>query len=133
MKKLALFVLLLNYLATVTPVGELLKIPALIKHYTEHKQENNIDFLHFMTDHYLSGDQKDGDVLAKDDEKKNKELPFKNIAFNTTGLIYNLSDFGTILITSPDPAETGNTTIYYNTVFHTSSYLSRIWQPPRLS
>lgn len=104
-----------------------------MKHYAEHKQENNIDFFHFITDHYLSGDQNDGDVLAKDDEKKNKELPFKNIAFNSTGWIYNLSDFGTILIQVPAPADAGTKSTSYTKIAHTSNYLSRIWQPPRFS
>ena len=50
------------YLFSFTEVKEVLKIPALIEHYQEHKSENkNISIIGFIALHYLSGSQKDSD------------------------------------------------------------------------
>ena len=60
------------YLFSFTEVKEVLKIPALIEHYQEHKSENkNISIIGFIALHYLSGSQKDSDY------EKDMKLPFK--------------------------------------------------------
>jgi hypothetical protein len=74
--KKAAYIFLAIYLLGATELSQLLKIPLLIEHYTEHKLDNgNLSILSFMYMHYV-GD--DGDTT---DEQKDQNLPFKSAHF----------------------------------------------------
>jgi hypothetical protein len=74
--KKAAYIFLAIYLLGATELSQLLKIPLLIEHYTEHKLDNgNLSLLSFMYMHYV-GD--DGDTT---DEQKDQNLPFKSAHF----------------------------------------------------
>lgn len=76
MNKKAAYIFLAIYLLGATELSQLLKIPLLIEHYTEHKLDNgNLSLLSFMYMHYV-GD--DGDTT---DEQKDQNLPFKSAHF----------------------------------------------------
>ena len=76
MNKKAAYIFLAIYLLGATELSQLLKIPLLIEHYTEHKLDNgNLSILSFMYMHYV-GD--DGDTT---DEQKDQNLPFKSAHF----------------------------------------------------
>ena len=76
MNKKAAYIFLAIYLLGATELSQLLKIPLLIEHYTEHKLDNgNLSLLSFMYMHYV-GD--DGDST---DEQKDQNLPFKSAHF----------------------------------------------------
>jgi len=65
--KKAAYIFLAIYLLGATELSQLLKIPLLIEHYTEHKLDNgNLSLLSFMYMHYV-GD--DGDTT---DEQKDQ-------------------------------------------------------------
>ncbi len=66
--------LLAVYVAAATPAGELLKLPALIGHFAEHRQENpRMTVLSFVILHYFSGDVRDADY------ERDMQLPFKSV------------------------------------------------------
>ncbi|RME19776.1 MAG: hypothetical protein D6799_00525 [Bacteroidetes bacterium] len=48
---------------------EIIKFHALIKHYAEHHQKDNIDFISFLIEHY---------VHEHNHSDEHKNLPFKN-------------------------------------------------------
>ena len=76
MNKKAAYIFLAIYLLGATELSQLLKIPLLIEHYTEHKLDNgNLSLLSFMYMHYV-GD--DGDTT---DEQKDQNFPFKSAHF----------------------------------------------------
>ena len=85
--------LLTIYRFSFTEVKEVLKIPALIEHYQEHKSENkNISIIGFIALHYLSGSQKDSDY--------EKDMKFRSLTDDgeITGLLSNDVDFNYFLI-----------------------------------
>jgi hypothetical protein len=79
-KAFAIFLVSL-YIFSFTETRELLKLPAFIEHYKEHKAENKTTLLGFITLHYLNGSQKDADYA------KDMKLPFKTHDFSC----YNLA------------------------------------------
>ncbi len=82
MKKAFAIFLVSLYIFSFTETRELLKLPAFIEHYKEHKAENShITLLGFITLHYLNGSQKDADYA------KDMKLPFKTHDFSC----YNLA------------------------------------------
>jgi hypothetical protein len=74
--KKAAYIFLAIYLLGATELSQLLKIPLLIEHYTEHKLDNgNLSLLSFMYMHYVVDDG------ATTDEQKDQNLPFKSAHF----------------------------------------------------
>jgi len=66
--------LLLLHLCATTEIHELLKAPVLIRHFIEHRSENqDLSFWGFISLHYAQGKAKPADY------DKDMELPFKSI------------------------------------------------------
>lgn len=81
MKKIFSIFLLTIYLISFTEVKEVLKIPALIEHYKDHKYEkNDTSIIGFIVLHYLSDNIKDSDY------EKDMKLPFKAHDFSCHNL-----------------------------------------------
>lgn len=58
-----------------TPVQQVLKLPVLVEHLREHKEENvSISLLDFIQLHYFSGNPKDKDY------DRDQQLPFRSDA-----------------------------------------------------
>lgn len=126
MKKAIAILLLTTYLFSTTELSQLLKLPVLVSHFTEHKEQNkDLTLWQFLYNHYAFGDVKDADY------EKDSKLPFKTME--------NLS----IQISIAEPPSfilISNKNIYTNAKKDTyilkndsvsSAYLSAIWQPPR--
>jgi len=120
--------LLAAYLNSFTNFGELVKLPAMIKHYAEHQQETpNIGFIEFLHIHYVHSN------LSDKDASKDMQMPFKSTA-NTSLMVFSYC--------VPSPEFT-LCPILFNTLddtlsclknqFYSSGYNSAIWQPPRFS
>lgn len=114
------------YLLTGTVAHQLLKLPYIFKHFSTHRHENrNITFLQFLEIHYLYGSPNDKDY--QDDMK----LPFKTadgcITSVSPCLIPALPGFFIVrsvkIMINKNPISEDQ--------FLLSSYLSRIWQPPK--
>ncbi|HET9825605.1 MAG TPA: hypothetical protein VFP87_09725 [Chitinophagaceae bacterium] len=72
-------ILLLSLLTfTLTPLGEVVKLPVLIQHYYMHKQQDSISLLGFLKDHY-STRHKDAD------QSQDEQLPFRTVAVQGIG------------------------------------------------
>ncbi|MEO6903545.1 MAG: hypothetical protein ABI315_10390 [Bacteroidia bacterium] len=125
MKKTIAIFFLAFYLLSTTQLAELLKMPFLVQHYIEHKQEKrDLSFIAFLKIHYAHGNTKDADY------DKDMKLPFKTIS-NT---VYAYSFFTPLLELKL------NKLIYFKddkqlfsdyTFTSSSSFLSSIWQPPK--
>ncbi len=75
MKKGCAYILLIAVLLQVTPAVQLLKIPVLLEHFSEHQHRNpGISFFAFLEMHYWGQD------LPDDDTDRDMELPFKKPA-----------------------------------------------------
>jgi hypothetical protein len=115
-------------LISTTEFHQLLKLPFMVEHFIEHKQQNSkISFVDFLTKHYVSNN------LIDDDYEKDMQLPFKSYegcaSMNILAFVPNLvGDF----VIKPHY-------VYFNTIiinhedFLTSSFLPNIWQPPKFS
>lgn len=128
LKKVTAILFLSIYLFTSTQLKELLKLPLLIEHFIEHKQQDTgISFMEFLSMHYAHGNVKDADY------EKDMRLPFKS-AENPSGV--SLSFYLLAPIVKQDFiihfTEKQLQFPRYNFTA-SSAYLSAIWQPPRIS
>jgi len=126
LKKVISILFLAIYLLTTTQLCELLKLPLLVEHYREHKQQNkDLTILGFLEIHYAHGSPKDADY------DKDMKLPFKSLT-NTNFL--SVSFCTPFLVLKQQPV-----VLFYKIENHfssysftyTSAYLSAIWQPPK--
>lgn len=110
-----------------TPVLELFKLPELLRHYQEHKSENqNLSILEFIDIHYLHGNVQD------EDYEKDMKLPFKKYSGTANQVFYATS----LNIIPEQQKEMCYEVLEQDeqilTDDHwTSQYLHKIWQPPR--
>ncbi|MCK6691317.1 MAG: hypothetical protein L6Q97_04370 [Thermoanaerobaculia bacterium] len=73
-RRIGYWLLLCMFTASATPVGELLKLPVLIEHLREHRQETpDMTLIGFFVLHYFSGDVRDADY------ERDMQLPFKTV------------------------------------------------------
>ncbi len=105
---------------------QLVKLPLLIAHFKEHKQEDaSMTLWKFLAMHY--------DYQAKPDEDhaQDMKLPFKAndnfIHSSITDFVYHPYTTTIVKITSAD----SKPYTCYDEVFISSSFLSNIWQPPK--
>ena len=114
------------YLLAITEAHQLLKLPIVFAHFTEHKNEDkSISFLEFLDIHYMQGIKKDKDY------ERDMELPFKT-ASNCISVIS--SDYIPLIkaFSFAEPVKISEKKIYANTnPYILSAYLSNIWQPPK--
>jgi hypothetical protein len=72
LKKLFLYILLTIALTDTTSLYQVLKLPSLVRHYTEHKALNPaIGVMDFLSMHYWGQD------IDDNDDEKDMQLPFK--------------------------------------------------------
>lgn len=128
MKKVLTISLLTIYLFSTTELSQLLKLPLLIEHFTEHKEENrDVTLWQFLYMHYAMDNGKGTD------NNKDKKLPFKSHD-NFVSVISNIYTplFSIVVIPKPTNIVEENT-FKIADGFLLPSFLSNIWQPPRVS
>jgi hypothetical protein len=125
LKKLIAISFCFVYLFSTTELHELIKLPLLIEHFAEHRQNQHITLWQFLYIHYAMGDVKDADY------DKDMKLPFKShdncVAGNTTiyiPLSEKLSIQKPIQFVEKKVFETEDRLL-------PTSFFSTIWQPPR--
>jgi hypothetical protein len=109
-----------------TELHQLVKLPLLLEHFTEHKSLNNkLSFIQFLTIHYSGDTKKDAD------DEKDMKLPFKSQddCINASTFNFSISNF-IIEISKPVFVSTQLYKLFKNK-FLTTSFLSSIWQPPK--
>lgn len=118
--------LLTAYLFSTTELHQLLKLPAVFAHFADHRKGNkDISFLQFLNMHYMHGSPKDKDY------SEDMKLPFKtadNCAATVSPVVIPrlVHIFGTHVIHIPEK----EVHIPQDELIP-SSYLSRVWQPPK--
>lgn len=126
MKRLLAIFFLFTFLSANTALGEVLKLPMLIQHYTEHENlEKNISFLDFLKEHYSNTSQH-GDY----DHHHHDSLPFKSTISHGSIVITMTPPLSLKLERLEFTSDKIKIPAYKNERFD-NNYLSKIWQPPR--
>lgn len=129
MRRVLAILLLSLYVSSSTECFELLKIPALVEHFYDHKEENqSMTLWSFLCLHYGHGDVNDGD------RDKDMKLPYKSADCNN-GLTY------LTIIPEINYYEIGHHKLLAEGKTETDFYISRlyssdkgsIWQPPKIA
>jgi len=115
------------YLLSATEAHQLLKVPVMVSHFSEHKKENtNINFISFIVLHYLSGNVKDSDY------ERDMQLPFKdsdNCLVSSNPVTVPLFE---IIIADPDHADLLSNFVLQNDCSLPSAFKGAVFQPPRI-
>ena len=110
-----------------TQLSELLKLPILIEHFIEHKQENkDLSFFRFLDIHYAHGNPKDADY---DTDMK---LPFKTLSNSNITSVCFCSQIPYFKHNTIVHFKTGKQQFFDYSFTYSSTFLSSIWQPPRV-
>ena len=128
MKKTIAISFLFIFLCANTEIGQLLKVPALISHYIEHrehKNEHTVSFIAFVKSHYNHKQHSDTD---KHDEHKN--LPFKTVN-SSVNILFAFNSQTEFLFQKPTIIST-NISTPFSKEFYTSDVFACIWLPPKL-
>lgn len=126
MKRFVSILFLASYLLSLTELNQLIKLPLLIEHFTEHQQnDKSLTLYKFLYMHYSNDDHNDAD------NEKDEQLPFKshNNCLNSSVLAF-LPDHTYSIHNKNDIIEKINYTINNQNTLP-SSYLDSIWQPPK--
>jgi hypothetical protein len=125
-KKLFAISFLFIYLFSTTEFSQLLKMPLLVEHFIEHRKENShLTLGQFLYMHYSKGDVYDADYT------KDMKLPFKTHDNCVASIINVYLPSQKVVITKPVQFIENQ---HFNTqeTFLQSTFLSNIWQPPRI-
>ena len=108
-----------------TSIGQLLKIPNLIEHYIEHKNELNtasISFIDFLESHYSKN--------AENNPEEHQDLPFKT--FEIASTVFLLVNNANFQIQSLKALITDKQKFFYHQFFK-SHLITTIWLPPKIA
>ncbi|MQP24221.1 hypothetical protein GFJ94_03980 [Flavobacterium sp. LMO8] len=123
MNKLIAYFLISIFMCANTSVGQFLKVPNLIEHFNEHKNElttNSISFIDYIVSHYSKN---------ADNNQDHEDLPFKTLDNSSSTLFafsiitYQIQVVKSIISTQKK--------FFYNKSFK-SNLVASIWLPPKL-
>lgn len=125
MKKIISISILAIYMLSCTEFDQLLRIPLLVVHFVEHKQESkDISFSEFMLIHYVQEYSFNGDY------EQDTNLPFKSVDGSTIQVVAFITLLSPCLKAKPIYAEDKRFKPFEQ-LFIDNAYLSSIWQPPK--
>ncbi len=127
MKKYISIVFLSIYLFTAFQVNEYLKIPILVAHFNEHKQDNpKLSLWDFICEHYTHGEVFDADY------DKDMKLPFKSHHSGCScSIVTFLAPIQSFNFEYKDFLKNQKKPIFAYTFSFSSNFHSTIWQPPK--
>lgn len=126
MKKGIAILFLSIYLCTVTEAHELLKLPVVFQHFTEHQTEDkSITVFQFLKIHYLQGDVQD------DDYARDMQLPFKTAGEFFASSVSAFVPLNSIIVLSYPTVISDNQWKGHGSPSFYSNYQVNIWQPPK--
>ncbi|TDR25650.1 hypothetical protein [Flavobacterium cheniae] len=123
MNKLIVYFLISVFMCANTSIGQLLKVPNLIEHYNEHKNElttDSISFIDYIVSHYSKNAENNHD---------HQDLPFKT--FDNSSSILFVFSMITYQIQVVKPLISAKKKFFYNISFE-SNLIASIWLPPKL-
>lgn len=126
MKNMLAIFFLSVYLLSTTELFQLLKLPILMEHFAEHKQQDDsMSFLGFLIHHY-GGHQPDADWAT------DMKLPFMQLS-DSSGLSASVAPHSVNFHFSRTVSPQGKPFFAHPDDNLVSAYLDTIWQPPKLS
>lgn len=127
LKKFIAISILAVYLISSTELHQLLKVPFLVEHFFEHKEQNqDITLWQFLCLHYAEQKTKTADY------EKDMKLPFKSHDGCCASFVaYMPQAIPAVPIIAKPSYHQVQSFRLYKEVFAKSSYLDAIWQPPR--
>ncbi|HCW09264.1 MAG TPA: hypothetical protein DGG95_18055 [Cytophagales bacterium] len=121
MKKLLAISLVLLYINSNTELHEILRLPVLIEHFSEHKKlVGDISLWEFLVMHYNTNDSHDAD---------DSRLPFKDPGHSFTASTLAIPIPKIVLNETELIVKVSHVFCYDKTFI--SSHLSKIFQPPK--
>lgn len=115
------------FLLASTPMGELLKLPLLVHHLLTHLEEDpQMSLAEFFDMHYDQG------IVVDEDYHQDMQLPFKSVQSNVCFVLGDIQVLQAIEW-SGIPGYRRSEKIKDTTPDLPSSFLSCIWQPPKLA
>ena len=123
MNKLIAYFLISVFMCANTSIGQLLKVPNLIEHYNEHKNElttDSISFMDYIVSHYSKNAENNHD---------HEDLPFKTLD-NSSSTLFAFSII-TYQIQVVKLLISTQKKFFYNKSFK-SNLIASIWLPPKL-
>lgn len=128
MKKFIAIMLLSAILFAGTPLQQLLKLPVLVEHYFEHKQQDNsTSFAGYLIHHYFEEDNDNVD----DDHARDCQLPFKSMALVVPASLLTVTTVNQAYPTAAPEIRSIQKPLAENEQAISAQYLSAIWQPPK--
>ena len=123
MNRLLAISFLVLYINSNTEFHEMMRLPILLEHFSEHKQKvNDITFWDFLVMHYKSNVSHDAD---------DNQLPFKDPGHSFTAPTLAVPTHKMILKEIVFSTKPNHTSTYSETFI--ASHLSDIFQPPKIS
>jgi hypothetical protein len=122
MLRFATISLILFYLVSFTEFKEVLRLPMLVQHYSEHKEQvTEMSFFEFLAMHYKTD-------VAHDDH--DNQLPFKDCNHSFVGQIVMLPIQKMALV---ERVETNSTSYQFFYLQHEPKLIcAEIFQPPKI-
>lgn len=126
MKRISAILFLTIYLFSTTELYQFAKIPMLVSHYIDHRQENKeMGLLEFISIHYLDGTKLDHDY------ESDMQLPFKS---HDNFVIFTMPAVVSESIASIEMQVTyieDRRSPLFSDDFQATPFYASIWQPPR--
>lgn len=124
MRKILVIISLSTYLLSTTEIGQLLKMPILISHFAEHKENDNRTTLWTYLVHHYEGHEKD------DDWETDMKLPFMQCS-DLLKIMVITSDNFVNLPKDLHSSEAGSEGTFYREPSIPPTMAGSIWQPPK--
>jgi hypothetical protein len=126
LKKFLSIFLLSIYLISITELSQLIKLPLLIEHFSEHKQKDgHMSLWKFLHIHYSQNKLNDVDY------EKDMKLPFKSHDGCINSIVSESVITSYYFLYAKPVFSHSNSYSSYTEQFLTSAYLTSIWQPPK--
>lgn len=127
MKKFLAISFLTLYLFSSTELHQLLKLPFLVEHFIEHKEQNkDITLWQFLCLHYAEKNVMDADY------EKDMKLPFKSHDCCGNSIVAYITEAIPVFLFKEKPVyHEAKSFSIYEEAFCISSFHSNIWQPPK--
>ncbi len=127
LKRVISILFLSAYLFSFTELHQLLKIPVLIEHFHEHRQEeNSISFWSFLRMHYLEK------IVVDKDYQRDQQLPMRDADCGMM-TVSNLYECQHIAVEISLPSERTREFTFYDEFSKPRFAAYDIFQPPRIS
>ena len=112
-------------MCTFAEFHNLLKIPILFEHYSEHRElDPNVSFWSFIKLHYFDP------IVVDDDYQRDQQLPFRDIACCVINVTL-ACDSNQLTVEIVKPSEITKEFCLFNEVNKPQFVISDIFQPPR--